>query len=282
MLLKKTHCCLLAWAVCTTFSLNAQTPVFQDAYASNENSYNHFNDSYAYSASNERYADYYDEEESVTKSTKDYVVEVWDEPQRTEDSVDPNLGNMLTADFKGLAVFDATALDGFVELAWETDYEQKVIGFELERSVDGTQFSKIATIESIGNSQEGASYLHIDDSSHRSSNLFYRIKVLLDDDTSLYRNLKITFKYSDAVDFELIQDNQSGNSVFVFQSNYNNIVQVEVFSKKDGTSVFKKQIEVREGRNSVMLPMKDRDPGVYFVQFSEPGGTSWTGKLVNF
>ncbi|MEM9886877.1 MAG: T9SS type A sorting domain-containing protein [Bacteroidota bacterium] len=86
--------------------------------------------------------------------------------------------------------FSADVLSDAVELFWEVQAEDAVAGYELQRSIDGKNFQKIAWLTAIGESGIGSTYLHLDEDSPSSDQLQYRIKAVRNDGQYLYSSIQ--------------------------------------------------------------------------------------------
>jgi len=74
-----------------------------------------------------------------------------------------------------LANFSGKAFDNFNELNWTTLSEINNDRFELERSVNGTEFIKVGTVEGKGTTSETSDYV-FDDEKIENRNYYYRLK----------------------------------------------------------------------------------------------------------
>ena len=70
----------------------------------------------------------------------------------------------------------ATALKNNVEVSWEAETEMNVYHYDIEKSVDGRQFTAAATIQPALNNNSTAAYTWIDDNIQQGYN-YYRIKI---------------------------------------------------------------------------------------------------------
>ena len=94
-----------------------------------------------------------------------------------------------------LLSFDAVYNNRKVNLRWQTTAEVNSSKFEIQRSLNGTDFTRISSINAIGNSQQINNYAYADeDFNNLSSSLYYRLK-LIDAD--------LNFKYSKVVSVSL-------------------------------------------------------------------------------
>ena len=82
-----------------------------------------------------------------------------------------------------LVDFKAHFAKNAVELNWQTASETHNLGFEIERSTDGINFTTIEFIKSKGNSNAFTNYQFIDNSIVLNANNYYRLKQIDNDKT---------------------------------------------------------------------------------------------------
>ncbi len=68
-----------------------------------------------------------------------------------------------------------------IELYWEMPVETNITGYEIQRSINGSDFKSIAWIGAVGNAQVGGSYLYLDQQPFTNEQLNYRLKVSYED-----------------------------------------------------------------------------------------------------
>lgn len=88
-----------------------------------------------------------------------------------------------------LMSFDARKSGSTSVLTWETAFEYNSDYFEVQRAGGDKVFSKIATIESVGNSQSHQSYDYIDESPHAEVS-YYRLHMMDRDGGSSFSPIK--------------------------------------------------------------------------------------------
>lgn len=90
---------------------------------------------------------------------------------------DPNALPIRLASFEGRRVNDLE-----VELNWVTVFERDNLGFEIQKSLDGSQFEPIAFVDGAGNSTGERNYQYLDRDARQAA--FYRLKQIDFDGTS--------------------------------------------------------------------------------------------------
>lgn len=105
-----------------------------------------------------------------------------------------------------LISFTAEPKENTVTLSWETATELNNMGFDIERSEDGTSFIKIADVNGKGTTTEKQKYTFTDNQVNGEGELFYRLKQIDYDGTFAYSET-ISVEYSAVpLEFSLSQN----------------------------------------------------------------------------
>ncbi|MFZ1731823.1 MAG: T9SS type A sorting domain-containing protein [Bacteroidota bacterium] len=96
-----------------------------------------------------------------------------------------------------LTSFSAHLKSNVVELRWNTATEKNNYGFEIERSIDGKNWSMVASVEGFGNSNSPKSYSHNDAVDGLNGTVSYRLKQVDRDGTTDYSST-VMVKIADA------------------------------------------------------------------------------------
>ncbi|MDR3666202.1 MAG: T9SS type A sorting domain-containing protein, partial [Ignavibacteriaceae bacterium] len=107
-----------------------------------------------------------------------------------------------------LTSFSANAIKGAVNLSWKTATEVNNMGFNVERSANQTDWSKLAFVKGNGTTTSTISYSYVDNSVSQG-NYYYRLKQI-DNNGS--------FKYSSIVEVNV----NNAPSAFALNQNYPN------------------------------------------------------------
>ena len=151
-----------------------------------------------------------------------------------------------------------------IPILWETANEHNFSGFELQRSLDGAAFIKIAWIPGKGG-QAGASYEYEDKDVRPGITYYYRLK-MTDNDGS--------FKYSPVVSArldgkggepKLYPNPSSGQVTLDWYASAVETLSVEVYSETGGR-ILSREFEVLEGANQLQLDLQDLPPGLYLLR----------------
>ena len=145
-----------------------------------------------------------------------------------------------------------------VRLEWNSNNEQSLKNFTIQRSVDGRQWTSIAVIDATGDINSGYSYA---DANPAKGNNYYRILTLYADGKSGYSNI--------------VSVNFDGNiSAFSVMANpvLNGLLQLQVTSttiltlySADGKLIWKRQLNF--GQQTI--PVSNYAKGVYLLKSNE-------------
>jgi hypothetical protein len=160
-----------------------------------------------------------------------------------------------------------------VNVKWQTQYEQNTESFAVESSVDGSTWSKVASIAAAGNSSVEKNYFYTDKKpAAYNTSILYRLK-MIDRDGS--------YKYSDVKTIQLknggiIITNVSAqplhagqSSIFEIHSNAARKISVRIFDV-NGTTINSINTMLSEGVNRIEVPAARNISagGIYFIKFS--------------
>ena len=185
---------------------------------------------------------------------------------------------LVTIDFPGAAVpmrlvnFSASIDDErSVNIRWTTTFEQGTNKFEIERSLDGSVFKKIAEVRGAGNSQIKKDYSFDDRLSNsvlNKNDVFYRLRLVnLDGKSELSKVLVIRLVNTASTKTIAVTPNPAKNDINVqVQLRENSYVVMKVTDSK-GVEVARKSIRGGTGLNSFMIEGTSRlTPGVYMLE----------------
>lgn len=85
--------------------------------------------------------------------------------------------------------FEGRANDYGVDLEWMTASETDNSHYEVEKSLDGSQFVNIATVSAVGNSQQLTTYHYVDYTQGNAATLYYRLKQVDNDGQFSYSSI---------------------------------------------------------------------------------------------
>ncbi|MBK7938888.1 MAG: T9SS type A sorting domain-containing protein [Lewinellaceae bacterium] len=179
-----------------------------------------------------------------------------------------------------LLEFNAVIRDNSVKLAWSTASEKDNMGYDLERSAEGNNWSAIGFIPGKGTSNHRMDYFFEDKKPITGVN-YYRLKQMDDNGK---------FEYSPIV---VVDTDRGGDQPFdVFPNPSNSgLITVKVASQEEGDAnlevydqtgirVFYKNIQLQEGTIVFPLSFSSFPQGAYSVRVKMPDGQVLLRKLL--
>ncbi len=163
-----------------------------------------------------------------------------------------------------LTNFVGRRLDNMVMLNWTTAMEKNNKGFDVERSVDGSNFQPVGFVPShYINSNQMLHYGYMDDHAP-SSKLFYRLKQI---------DLDGKYAYSPIIEIRSIDMVKEIN---VYPNPFENVITIANLTQESGEITIydllgKKLIgqNFPANENIELMAVSDFKPGIYFVQINE-------------
>jgi len=153
------------------------------------------------------------------------------------------------------------------DLNWKTNAEVNVLKFELERSLDGSSYSKLASV-AAKNIASGANYGYRDNihSIYNSNSIFYRLKMI---------DIDGQYRYSNVVNIKLpyrpnliVEGNPFGSEVrMVYNSQVNDRAVVRLFDAA-GKCLMTRTFQLAPGINRLTLNNLQMIPhGTYIMEW---------------
>lgn len=170
--------------------------------------------------------------------------------------------------------------DTYAELTWEVPAGRKARGYEVEKSVNGSRFTKIAWVDAVGEENTGAIYLHIDDERLPEDEVAYRVKMIGAEGMSEYSGVEEIKPFVREMGFEITNCEQRGVKFIKIKSNYEDEGMLMVYNAK-GEQVKSVAQHIRRGVTRVKLDLSALPLGVYFVKISTSKKKELTKKVVN-
>ncbi len=163
--------------------------------------------------------------------------------------------------------FNGAYSNGFIQLKWTTFTEINVDHFEVERSIDGTNFRQIGRIEALGNNSGNMSYTFSDLMADKGSN-FYRL-VMIDNEGNYTYSKAITVSVENkGISVMVVYPNPFSKRVVVKISSEKNSEQITIrIVNNEGVVLRTQQAEVMRGENNITIKQVDELPGgIYFLE----------------
>ena len=170
-----------------------------------------------------------------------------------------------------LISFTGSYRNQLTTLNWETQNEQNFDHFEIERSVNGADYTAIGSKMAASDNSGRMSYQYPDDLSLASGNAFYyRLKIVDKDGQFKYSNVIMIRKESKNINGITLNPNpvMGGMATARFTSTMSNVVNFKIVDM-NGKAVLQQQNKVYEGNNSISINNLDRlQSGVYLLQMT--------------
>jgi len=165
-----------------------------------------------------------------------------------------------------LLSFDGTCNDNLITLNWRTATEHNTSHFDVLKSRDGENWSKLTTLNSAGNSTQELSYSTEDENAIDGNNYYKLMQYDIDGVSDEYGPINVICNGNSKGYFSTFP-NPSSESFQVVLNNKNMIGngKIEIQDSK-GSIVLEKEIEIKGGINLYNLDMLNIVSGVYYIK----------------
>ncbi len=172
-----------------------------------------------------------------------------------------------------LTRFTAKPFNGQVNLYWNTAAEYNVKSIMIERSTDGTGFSRLTEVSPKGSMNAGANYSSTDPYPF-SGTSFYRLKIIdLDGSTSYSAILRIEMPGKAIAISQVYPNPVKDNITLQIQSDKNREVQLLVFDMS-GKKLMANDINLKKGVNDTYIRFAGFSNGAYIIRIANAEGNS--------
>ncbi|MCB0705034.1 MAG: T9SS type A sorting domain-containing protein [Saprospiraceae bacterium] len=167
-----------------------------------------------------------------------------------------------------LTRFEAAQTEAGVLVEWETEQEQSNDFFEIERSIDGSDFVSIGRIEGAGDSYEAIAYQFLDKQlpSHGEL-LYYRLKQTDFDGTATYSDIRSVRMESNANNALSISPNPSDQETIQVQWTGVNPTEMSVIRIFDLQGRMIQSWQVEPGNTGIGLDLSTFNNGLYILEW---------------
>ena len=180
-----------------------------------------------------------------------------------------------------LTSFTASNKNNNVTLKWQTQYEQNSSHYNIQRSIDGVNFTDAARIAAAGNSNLPLNYTYADllpATMQTQKTVFYRLQSV---------DIDGKFSYSQVIALHL---DKKEMELFVSPNPAKDILQVQtgnslagesvlIISDASGRQVYRKNVELQQGNNNLPVNISLLTKGVYSVRLIN-GNESYVKQFV--
>ena len=176
-----------------------------------------------------------------------------------------------------LVYFNAKVIENNdVQLTWKTLTEVNNLGFEIQKSLDGSHFIELFHVDGNGSSSDPHKYEHVIHNL-QSGVHYFRLRQIDFDGTFAYSKMIVVQVGSKAV-FSIAQTVNS-NKYMVENLGDHAIASISIFSGNGKNIYHIKNVQLPPGKNYFELPLETG--GVYFVQISSEFGVV-NSKIVKY
>ena len=177
-----------------------------------------------------------------------------------------------------LTSFTGKYSSGKAMLDWQTSQELNSDRFELFRSTDGSDFIKVSTIKSSGNSSTVKNYSYQDNISGNSGNyVYYRLKQIDINGKATFSSV-VKLNLDSKSSFDIFPNPFTNNFTVSFSAPKTSNATLRV-QNSTGHLVYSRQVAVTKGNNSVVMNnLPAMAPGVYYVTIQNEE-MNFNGKL---
>lgn len=172
------------------------------------------------------------------------------------------LSDLLNALPLTLVSFSAKCASGYTQLQWHTGTESGMDRFEVERSTDGTNWTKLAAVKTT-NSSNGAAYSY--DDNNASASAMYRLRIYSQSGSFVYSPV-FRGGCADIAMPLAVYPNPVSNAAVARLSVRESSGAVITLTDNTGKSVFTATWKLQPGLNAYNLPVTTLAAGSYFLR----------------
>lgn len=163
--------------------------------------------------------------------------------------------------------FDAVLKNSRVELTWKTASEQNNDYFAVERSVDGTEWIPVGTVQGAGNSSSEINYSFTDESFPQVHQIYYRLKQTDFDGNAEFIGPVSVLLASLQEDKLVIQNVSSDALSGTLFSDTDEAITLDILDLQ-GRVILRENKKIIKGSNFLQVDISGMEQGAYFVQAS--------------
>jgi hypothetical protein len=179
-----------------------------------------------------------------------------------------------------LTSFSAHCKDQNAEVRWTTASEQNSSHFELERSADGLNWSKVVTTEAAGNSNITQEYYYVDNENGRNFEGYYRLtQVDLDGKSTTYNPIMVSCMGEKESALTVQPNPTTANAQFT-ASGFNSGNAQFCIQDVSGKRIVERQLELNNGTMAFTADLSTCAPGIYIAKLIDQNGESKTVRII--
>ncbi|MBP6214597.1 MAG: T9SS type A sorting domain-containing protein [Chitinophagaceae bacterium] len=162
--------------------------------------------------------------------------------------------------------YDVTCNDKGALLTWTTGSEQNSSKFEIQRSLNGIDWTSIDNVAAAGNSTDQRNYQYLD---LYGGTAFYRIRQVDIDGRFVYTAVKRTECQKSQYDVALYPVPARDNLNVVIRSEINTRTEIQILDI-NGRSLRRVAVQINKGNNNIQLSVGNLPAGQYMLVGSDP------------
>jgi hypothetical protein len=167
--------------------------------------------------------------------------------------------------------------NSYIQLDWATATEINNQGFDVERSDDGINFTKIGWVDGNNNSSQTLKYRYDDKDVVSNKIYYYRLKQIDYDGQFEYTYIVSALIKEEGV-FQLsdLVPNPANNKVSIFVTTPSEQIIKLKLNDLLGQEIFSKEYSLQNGTNGIDIDLRDIPSGTYSVSIIS--GNAYTSK----
>ncbi|MEJ7737175.1 MAG: glycosyl hydrolase [Chitinophagaceae bacterium] len=179
-----------------------------------------------------------------------------------------------------IAAFNARVFENKVAIDWTTTMENNSDRFEVKRSINGVDFSPLATVKAKGNSTTKNSYGTVDNNPSPGINYYQLIQYDIDGKATVYGIRSVNFNSSTPTYVRIFPNPMNGETV-IFLNNYGGKKITVNLIDISGKVVMQRAIETVNGQSSYKLNVDPKlSAGTYIIHVEGEGGLMENVKVI--
>lgn len=169
-----------------------------------------------------------------------------------------------------LSAFNASPRDNAIYLDWTTESETNVEGFELQRAIDGHNFTTIQWLDARGNNTGSITYGYSDEAVTLGKTYYYRLKMQDLDGTYEYSNV-ISTKINGQRPVVEVYPNPAFNETTIAFEHFlsESVSTVITIYDNMGRKLQGIQHQTTIGNNKINIDVNDLDSGIYTITLAQ-------------
>jgi plastocyanin len=169
-----------------------------------------------------------------------------------------------------LTKFYGFYLSGIAKLSWQTDYEQGVQQYEVQRSINGIDFKMVSIVNAIGNSSVTQIY-SFEDAEVNTKIVYYRLKIIESNGSFKYSKI-VVFRADKGITTSTISPNPFNTNIkFDFETEYAQKIVINMYDLI-GKQVKAIILSAHKGVNTVnVTDMQLLPAGTYIIEMLAGG-----------